>query len=1038
MAIATREPIRVQRNTLPIKRIGGGVMLAALGSIALAAVVWKLTDSPRRMANPGVRLPLSPASETAWTTENAFPALKFFEPTCIAFAADGSGRVLILERRGTVQLFQNEPATTRSQTVLDISDRVWRTAYEDDGAVAIALHPEFGQKGSANRDFFYLLYTARLGKRRSDRLSRFTLQGDHAGDELVLIEQQDDDLWHNGGGLVFGADGFLYVGVGDEGTNGDGLSNGQRIDRDLFCGVLRIDVDQQGGTVSHPPRRQPESGKTTGYYIPSDNPFVGEPGVLEEFWAHGLRNPYRLAFDSVTGRLWAADVGHLRREEINLIVPGGNYGWSYREGTLPFSESYLRGQPPATHHGSEQPPVWEYPHLNGDNCVIGGYVYRGQQHPQLDGKYLYADNGSGRVWALTYDGQRVTSNEELLSLPVSSKTGIASLQPDADGQPLLLILGEHDTTGGTIRRIIPAERGAAATYPPRLSETGLFADVATLTPAEGVIPYDVNAGQSVGEVAIRRWLLLPGDGSDPDAQTDRIGYRSDAPWEFPVGAVFVQHFELAADMPHAAWPRRLETRLLVRHSGGGVYGISYRWNETGDDAELVNEAAELTLTVPDAEGNAQPFQWHYLSRQSCLACHNKNAGFVLGVNTRQLNRNVEPRNFWESPQQLLAWSHNGMFAKSPDPSEWTTAARLVAPADETADLDQRARSFLDVNCAACHRSGGARANFMAGYEHTADVTQLAKPAKQTNFGMESAHIVAAGDPYRSVLYYRMAKLGQGRMPFVASHRLDKEGLSLIRRWIEQLGEVASQPVPPEVAEKRAWQTDQLQQLVRRQPDASSAVQVAEALLSDTSGAFALWEPLLAGEIEEPLRSEIIAAALQSRNDAVRDLYEWFVAPDQRTQRLGTQFDPSSVLLLTGDSERGKQLYHNNKALTCRGCHQVRSDTAVALGPSLWNIHKKHDPEQLLHHIVDPSARIEKGFETWTVATVNGQVLVGLIVSRTDEEIVLKDANGRESHLSLDDIDLMEPQKKSLMPDNLLQGLTPTEAADLLAYLRSLQ
>ncbi|MCA9108218.1 MAG: PQQ-dependent sugar dehydrogenase, partial [Planctomycetales bacterium] len=175
--------------------------------------------------------------------------------------------------------------------VLDISGHVWRTPWEDDGAVAIALHPEFGHPDSANKDYFYLLYTAKIGQGRFDRLSRFTLRGDKAQDELVLIDQVDENMWHNGGGLTFGPDGFLYVGVGDEGTNGDGLENGQRLDRDLFCGVLRIDVDQRGGDVSRPPLRQPESGKTTGYYIPTDNPFVDRPDVLHEFWAHGLRNP---------------------------------------------------------------------------------------------------------------------------------------------------------------------------------------------------------------------------------------------------------------------------------------------------------------------------------------------------------------------------------------------------------------------------------------------------------------------------------------------------------------------------------------------------------------------------------------------------------------------------------------------------------------------------------------------------------------------------------------------------------------------------
>ena len=443
--------------------LAGGLLLAT-------AIAWGVTQSSwmavhRRVVNETVRLPLSPPSDTAWSTENAYPNLKFFEPTCVVFAGDETGRVFVLERRGTVQMFRDDPAAKKCTQILDIASHVWRTPYEDDGAVAIALHPDFGKTNAPHGKSLYLLYTARIGDARYNRLSCFQLDGDQVGDEVVLIDQQNDNLWHNGGGLAFGPDGFLYVGVGDEGTNGDGLENGQRIDRDLYCGVLRIDVDLRGGSVSHPPPRQPDTGKTRDYYIPADNPFVGRDGVLEEFWAHGLRNPYRIAFDPETGQLWSADVGHLRREEINVIVRGGNYGWSFQEGSLPFVESYLQGEPPAELHGQLVPPLWEYPHLNGDNCIIGGFVYRGETLPQLDGKYLYADNGSGRVWALTSDGEEVVHNEEILSLPVSSKTGIASLQPDANGEPLIVILGETGTTSGTIRRIVPAPEGALARSP---------------------------------------------------------------------------------------------------------------------------------------------------------------------------------------------------------------------------------------------------------------------------------------------------------------------------------------------------------------------------------------------------------------------------------------------------------------------------------------------------------------------------------------------------------------------------------------------
>ena len=276
----------------------------------------------------------------------------------------------------------------------------------------------------------------------------------------------------------------------------------------------------------------------------------------------GLRNPFRIAFDGEDGTLWAADVGHLRREEINIIRPGANYGWSFREGSLSFDESYLRGNPPAALEGELVDPVWEYPHLNGNNCIIGGFVYRGASNPQLQGKYIYADNGSGRVWALSVEDGNAVSNEELLALPVSSKTGIASVQADAQGEPLIVILGETGTTSGTIRRIIPADnKDSVSSLPQRLSQTGIFADLTTLEPNPGVIPYEVNAPQSAAGARIRRWMSVPGNGDDPDAATDRITFSERDACKFPPGTVFVQHF----DLPNADGKsfRPIETRVVV-------------------------------------------------------------------------------------------------------------------------------------------------------------------------------------------------------------------------------------------------------------------------------------------------------------------------------------------------------------------------------------------------------------------------------------------------------------------------------------------
>ncbi len=1014
-----------------------GITLLLFGAaIVMALVVW-LNQTDGRTANETLRLSWSPPSETAWTTENAFPRLKFFEPTCIAFANDESGRAFVFERRGTVQMFKNDANTSEYVQVLDISSQVWRTPYEDDGAVAIALHSEFGQEGSPSKGYFYLLFTAKINNRRYNRLTRFTLVGERARDEFVLIDQANEDLWHNGGGLTFGPDGFLYVGVGDEGTNGDGLENGQRIDKDLFCGVLRIDVDRRGGKISYPPPRQPATGKTAGYYIPADNPFVDVPNALHEFWAHGLRNPYRLAFDEKDGRLWAAEVGHLRREEVNIIRKGANYGWSHREGTLPFTESYLQGVAPTTMIGEEVDPVWEYPHLNGNSCVIGGFVYRGKKHPQLQGKYIYADNGSGRVWALQHDDGQATGNEELLSLPVSSKTGIASVQPDANGEPLIVILGETGAIDGTIRRVIAADKRTASALPSKLSETGIFVDVKSLTPSPGVIPYKINAPQSAGAARIRRWMAVPGDGLDPDPNTDRVRFAAEDAWKFPCGTVFVQHFDLpVADEEGERW-RPIETRVLVRHSGDGVYGLAYRWNDAETDATLVQEPNLLTVNVRDSQGSVRPQSWPFLDRQTCLACHNENAGFILGVNTRQLNRPFDNDQSASPYNQLMALSDKEFFHEPPEDAGLASLNSFVAPFNEDFGLDQRARSYLDVNCSACHREGGARSKYLAEFHLTTDPATLAIKPGQGDFGIADAKLIAPGDPHRSVLYYRLAKLGQGRMPFVGAHDLDNDALRLLRQWIEQMKPVA-EPSPLH-ADMTVVQDENLAGLIegRYQPGNADTDVAVNLLLSETRGAFALWQAIHDGNINEPLRSEIIALGNAHESPAVRDLFEWFIEPQHRTARLGTEFDPILVLQQNGDAERGRELYSNTEIVSCRNCHPMQPEKS-SVGPDLIDLGRKFTRRELLRHIMEPSLRIDPKYETWMVETATGHLHQGVLVHRTEDEIVLKDAKGVEHRIDADNIEFMQKVKRSLMPDNLLQSLTPVQAADLLTYLHALQ
>jgi putative heme-binding domain-containing protein len=479
----------------------------------------------------------------------------------------------------------------------------------------------------------------------------------------------------------------------------------------------------------------------------------------------------------------------------------------------------------------------------------------------------------------------------------------------------------------------------------------------------------------------------------------------------------------------------METRLLVRHAEGGVYGVSYQWNESATDAVLLEGAHTALRPGCNPTLNDDATLWHFPDRQSCLSCHNPSAGFILGVNAEQLNQQLHPPFPRRPANQLVAWSRINMFSRQVRASDLGDVGLLVSPWDERQSLEARARSYLAANCSACHRDGGAQGHFRADLAHTATLGQSPLPPKQGDFGLDAAKIVAAGDPFRSVLYYRMAKLGPGRMPLVGAHALDVDGLRLLRCWIEQLDRPAGEAQVPGLDDKQVRQNELIEQLIS--DNCASPESVTSELLNDTRGAFALWQRLHDGVVAAPTRQYIVTAATQSDREAIRDLYQWYLAPEHRTQRLGTDFDPAQVLRLIGDAERGRTLFQQRDTLTCRSCHDVRPNQRN-VGPSLFAIGKKYDRAQLLHHVCHPSDRVEAEFATWSALTVNGLQFTGLLAHRSDHGITLVDANGRRHELTAADVESLERQAQSLMTAQLLQSLTAQEAADLLAYLSSLE
>lgn len=331
------------------------------------------------------------------------------DPIGLFNAGDERGRLFVIEQGGTIRILQN--GAVSGTPFLDIRERV--TAGGEKGLLGLAFHPKFKENGR-----FFVNYTSPTGGLHTV-ISEFKAGagGADPDSERILLTIPQPFANHNGGNIVFGPDGFLYIGMGDGGAANDPRGNGQNLGT-LLGKMLRIDVDQKSG------------GKE--YAVPPDNPFVATPGAAPEVWAYGLRNPWRFSFDPQTGLLYAGDVGQNAREEIHVIRKGGNNGWNPMEGMI-CTPGVNNGNCDKSRYDL---PIIDYPRSEG-TTVVGGYVYRGSAIPNLAGAYLYADFGSGRLWMLRYDGSAVSDQRLLLE----TGENIASFGEDEQRELYLVDIG---------------------------------------------------------------------------------------------------------------------------------------------------------------------------------------------------------------------------------------------------------------------------------------------------------------------------------------------------------------------------------------------------------------------------------------------------------------------------------------------------------------------------------------------------------------------------------------------------------------------
>ena len=387
---------------------------------------------------------VAPGARAAWglwgatepyKTEPAFGGLRFKQPVQTVFAPGEMQRAFVVELDGCIAVVR-DLAHPRREVFLDLTRRVGPHEGSH-GPLSMAFHPKFAENG-----LFYVWFSTSTGSHRACQLSCFKVSAANPAvadpaSEIALITQPTGPGGHDGCNLLFGPDGYLYVSLGDGDEHyAEPSITHQRIDRSFFGAILRIDVDRKPGSLTPNPHPSVHPGT---YAVPPDNPFVGatsfngarvDPArVRTEFWAVGLRNPWRMAFDPATGRLWCADVGLKLREEIDLIDRGGNYGWNYREGTI----AGPRSRPPADAHFIE--PIWDYDHSEG-LCIIGGFVYHGKNYPDLDGKYLFADYNFPKIWALDPDGDKRVGPDRVRQ--IAGEIGLVALVPDpVNGDALL-------------------------------------------------------------------------------------------------------------------------------------------------------------------------------------------------------------------------------------------------------------------------------------------------------------------------------------------------------------------------------------------------------------------------------------------------------------------------------------------------------------------------------------------------------------------------------------------------------------------------
>ncbi|MEM9643437.1 MAG: PQQ-dependent sugar dehydrogenase [Planctomycetota bacterium] len=950
------------------------------------------------------RIQGSPEPPPPYVVERVFPELEFEQPVAMV-DLPGRSRCLVLQRNGKVFTFENRPSVAEAQNSGDLRYLDEKLA----AALDVTLDPDFEK----NRRVYFVFKSQPWFRENASRIVRFELT-DEESPVLDPASQLDIFSWpsgdHAGSTLRFGPDGMLYATMGDGSGPfpADILRTAQDLS-DVRGSVIRIDVR--------------ESDSQQPYRVPTDNPFVDLEDARGEIFAFGLRNPWRMDFDSVTGELYVGDVGWERWEMIHRVRAGGNYGWSITEGPQPIHTDQPSGPGPIV------APELSLPHTESQS-ITGGMVIRGFGPRGLEGHYVFGDYVNGSIWsAKVSDGnanEDHSSDGEWKGGKLTDRTVIgvsplavisfARLDVDQDQRDDLLVLDY----GGGIYRIAPNDApDTSKTFPRRLSQTGLYQSTKDWTRSRGVIPWNPAAKMWRDGATGDRILAIPNGGTIQAVKRRRF-------WVFPKDTVLAN--TISRQLEGTESPQRIETQIL-HFDGIAWQPYSYRWNEEQTDAELVDgQGDERELRVSDERFGVRSMRHQFASRDQCRVCHHRNMAGGIGFMPENL---LEPSGESETSQ----WEQ---LVKTGVVTGWTKPGiPLVDHEHESESLSERSRSYLSINCGHCHQrgGGGAAAVVLTNNTSLSGMNAVDQPASQGRFEIPAIHdgisasVIHSGDPTRSVLYYRMSTVGSGRMPHLGSDEVDPQGLDLIGRWIESLK--ASGPSEPSriAGEASPASLDNGDPLADESESATVAALATQRKWIRQPGSVS--------------RTEAAAALAADPTPVVRGLLEAFVPPEMRSPKIGSRPDEARLLALSGDAERGRKWFADSSTSQCRNCH-IAAGVGKAVGPPLDGIGKRLSREELLTSLLRPSAKIDPQWVTHAALTLDGTSVVGLKVNdpvtsgdESDDLVTLLAADGKLVTLKQDDVEEWFIQKQSLMPTGLVDGMTEEELGDLLAYLQSL-